>query len=585
MTVLPRGPDNGFLLSHPGLYRLEAQSYCLHAGSYEPGAGDGYLYAPLKGPRADEIGAILSRSVDHPEIEQRDIQLLIWAILAKTKLSDMPPEMVRVASTLLTPEEMFEINGGALGLVPESVLFEAIDGLPAPVQRMLAAEAELRSMLTGAQVNYRELERVAVRFGDAPPGEGSRQVPFGRWSYHPDGYFIRYLPRGYSRTRVEVSLPGVFFLERDEIGRVSLVSDAFGNQLAFAYADSVQPLAVPGDPGITGYVLRSVRWRQIESGTEVPLYDDGQSLPAAWTFVGVPSGAGRAVATGGAFPGVEARYQRGLEHVDELAALDRQFDPVGDPSAVVDLAHLSYALAELSDATDGPGHVAAAQTLLFEAWQRAQCEREGGCSSESDLLTNLAWEAHDQGALLVSAGSTAYALASAAGAGGSEYDGGAATPGNTGRQRLGQSPRDDGDHPLDPCASAMNEAGSSLDDDVRDRLNDVIDKLRDPATDDRVITSMYLVNSLVTESQGRRMIGREIGMEHMRDVFGRQCSEGDPDEIVQALATYDQQVVRVINQLDLYNQQGRISPGQNVVKDWIADGQRNPGSVYSEYAR
>ena len=130
----------------------------------------------------------------------------------------------------------------------------------------------------------------------------------------------------------------------------------------------------------------------------------------------------------------------------------------------------------------------------------------------------------------------------------------------------------------------MDEAGSSLSDEARDRLNDVIDKLRDPATDDRVITSMYLVNSLVTESQGRRMVGREIGMEHMRDVFGRQCSEGDPDEIVQALSTYDQAVVRVINQLNLYNEQGRISPGQNVVKDWIADGQRNSGSVYSEYA-
>jgi hypothetical protein len=32
-------------------------------------------------------------------------------------------------------------------------------------------------------------------------------VPSGRWSMHPDGYFVRYLPSGYSSTRVEIWVP------------------------------------------------------------------------------------------------------------------------------------------------------------------------------------------------------------------------------------------------------------------------------------------------------------------------------------------------------------------------------------------
>src|ERR1035441_1042167 len=66
-------------LSFPaGYFRLRLQSYCLHAGTYEPTKGDGYLLAPLKGDRAGLIGSILQRSFAHPEIEQTDIQELVW---------------------------------------------------------------------------------------------------------------------------------------------------------------------------------------------------------------------------------------------------------------------------------------------------------------------------------------------------------------------------------------------------------------------------------------------------------------------------------------------------------------------------
>jgi hypothetical protein len=62
-------------------------------------------------------------------------------------------------------------------------------------------------MLTTPGASFAEMERVAVLSGAAPLGEGSRDVPSGRWSLHPDGYYVRYLPSGYSSTRVEIWVP------------------------------------------------------------------------------------------------------------------------------------------------------------------------------------------------------------------------------------------------------------------------------------------------------------------------------------------------------------------------------------------
>jgi len=98
--------------------------------------------------------------------------------------------------------------------VPESVRQKAYANLPPLVRQTLEEEARLREMLTQGTSSYEELEKVALRFGDTPRGEGSRDVPEGRWSYYPDGYFVRYLPTGYPQTRIIAYLPEPFTVER-----------------------------------------------------------------------------------------------------------------------------------------------------------------------------------------------------------------------------------------------------------------------------------------------------------------------------------------------------------------------------------
>ena len=200
--------SDGLIFLLPGAYELEARSYCLHAGSYvSDTGGNGYIYAPLEGSRSDIIQAILDRSSDHGEIHQTEVQSIIWAILARCKFSDMSDNKQINASILLTPEEIFELNGGALGLIPDNMLNDLFGDLTGPARSVLEAEARIRSTLSRAESSYEELEEIAIIHGDPPEEYNERDIPEGRWSWHPNGYYIRYFPHGYSHTRIELWVP------------------------------------------------------------------------------------------------------------------------------------------------------------------------------------------------------------------------------------------------------------------------------------------------------------------------------------------------------------------------------------------
>ena len=206
MTELQRTPNGGFVLQ-PGYWTMHTQSYCLKAGTHGPGGGDGYVYAPTRGPAEEAVTSILRNSVQHPEIAQHAVQTLLWAIIARAKLEDLSSEHKATAARLLTPQQLAALNRTALDLIPGAAFDRAIAGMPPLVRQALQAEAELRRLMSSPGTPFQELERVAVLAGMAPLGEGSRAVPTGRWSLHPDGYYVRYLPRAYSYTVTELWVP------------------------------------------------------------------------------------------------------------------------------------------------------------------------------------------------------------------------------------------------------------------------------------------------------------------------------------------------------------------------------------------
>lgn len=206
LLTLQRTANGGFILQS-GYYNFHDQSYCLKAGTHGPGGGEGYGFAPLLGPAEDAVMSIVRNSVQLPEIHQHDIQVLLWAIIARSKFEDLQPELKLTAAKLLTARQITSLNRNATNFLPDPIMSKIKSGLPPFVQQMIDAENQLRRMLSSANSSYEQMERVAVLTGVAPLGEGSRDIPGGRWYLHPDGYYIRYLPINYTNTNVEIWVP------------------------------------------------------------------------------------------------------------------------------------------------------------------------------------------------------------------------------------------------------------------------------------------------------------------------------------------------------------------------------------------
>jgi hypothetical protein len=208
LEAMPRAFDGSYYLP-PGDYEITAWGFCAHAGTYAPSVGGpGYVYAPLKGSLADVMRRLLEASYRHPEVSQRSIQGLLWGILARTPLPDMPPEMQDTARRLLDSDDLARLRANTSDDVGRSLFERALQQLPPELREVARAEDRIRTLLRGDSVAYAALERAAVLTGNPPPGLTVRAIPQGRWSHHPDGYDIRYAPSGYSVLRIQIHVPG-----------------------------------------------------------------------------------------------------------------------------------------------------------------------------------------------------------------------------------------------------------------------------------------------------------------------------------------------------------------------------------------
>lgn len=436
--ILPKADDDGRFTLMPGTYSYRAQSYCLKAGTYRPGQGEGYLYAPLKGPKAAIVQSILRRSAAKPQIPQGDVQYLLWAIIARAKLSDMQPKMQRTAAELLTPKELFDLNGGALGLIPEEVKQRALKNVPESVRRIVEAEARIREMMTRTNATFEEIERVAVLVGEPPPEEGDRtDVPRQRWSYHPDGYFVRYDPHGYSTTTVDIYVPDRFDIQRDELQRITRISDSRGNRVELTYSPSRQRDDISSLRASSFASIRLIESLGGEAVTTASWQNTG------WTLSGLPGSTSQAAGETLAMTDIAQRVAAARKRQAEFGRLlapgfNRRRGASSDRSdalaELIDLAHLQDAVTAVAG-EQGRTQLALRQSLnlIPMAWQASLR------NASREQVTQVASMMAMAGPAQPSSGTQGTIV---------DPSGSVATPGQTARQRLGQSPRkdcDDGD--------------------------------------------------------------------------------------------------------------------------------------------
>lgn len=210
---LPRNGYDGFILQ-AGHFEMTNKSYCLKAGTHAPSSGDGYMYAPSLGKKKEVVTTILKSAENHPEVKQNDIQMLLWTIIAKTKFIDYAGPVKATALTLLTPKQLLQLEGGALGVLPFDAMAAAKEQLPESIQAIFEAENNIRNLVSSGNYSYEEFEKYAILAGMATP---RADTPSGIWTLHPDGYYMRYFPSGYSITRVQIYVPEELIKEGEKL--------------------------------------------------------------------------------------------------------------------------------------------------------------------------------------------------------------------------------------------------------------------------------------------------------------------------------------------------------------------------------
>lgn len=220
LTPLPLPEDFNF---GPGYYRGAVLSYCLHAGTYGPTTGDGYLVAPLKGRYASIIRGILTRSAQYPQIAQVDVQRLIWAVENGTAWDRLDSGLRSRVAPLMSTQDIALLSTESVRKKAASTIKGRLGKLiPGGAQKVVNELDSWSGRLASMDVPFDELERMAVLTGDAPWGEGSRRdVGPGNWAYVGDGFYLRTLTRSYRVTTLEVFRTGTADIVRDDLGRIT----------------------------------------------------------------------------------------------------------------------------------------------------------------------------------------------------------------------------------------------------------------------------------------------------------------------------------------------------------------------------
>lgn len=225
LTVLPQSQDGDFILAE-GFYEADFRSYCLQPGTPDPSPHDAYLQAPLSGYRKDVVETVLRNSLNRTDLQQRNIQLLLWSIVSGSDYSKLSPSVKFTARELLSSKQIFALQGGVMGIVKTIATAFPETGANNTFN-------EMRNLFEMGTSSYEAYEQIAVL--SQPSQIHRKDYKTDQWYPQEGGYYVRYFPSNYQRTRIQVYVPPGML---DEQGKKS------GNYLLF---DPVTLMAIPAN--------------------------------------------------------------------------------------------------------------------------------------------------------------------------------------------------------------------------------------------------------------------------------------------------------------------------------------------------
>jgi hypothetical protein len=222
---LPQTQNGGFVLA-PGFYEAEFKTYCLQPGTPDPSQGDAYLQGPVTGYRKDIIESVLLNSRERPELDQKNIQLLLWSVVSGSNFNKLSHPVQADAMKLLTPKQVFTLKGGVAGVIKtvanSSKIFNADNG----IQRLFE---------TGI-TSYESFERLAVL--NEPSQIRRTGVKYDQWYKQKENYYVRYFPASYKKVRIQVYVPDSLMDAQGKVDGEYVVFDPTGQQAIPAFTNA-----------------------------------------------------------------------------------------------------------------------------------------------------------------------------------------------------------------------------------------------------------------------------------------------------------------------------------------------------------
>jgi hypothetical protein len=148
--------------------------------------------------RKDIVETVLRGSLKRPDLDQKNIQLLLWSVVSGSDFRKLSWETQSTAEQLLSHKQIFELKGGVMGIV--KTVSTAM-----PEYGTASACSKLKEMFELGTNSYELFERVAV----LPQSSVSKPSTMNtdQWYKQAGGYYLRYFPSGYQHVKIQVYVP------------------------------------------------------------------------------------------------------------------------------------------------------------------------------------------------------------------------------------------------------------------------------------------------------------------------------------------------------------------------------------------
>jgi hypothetical protein len=233
LTNLPRTNDGAFVLK-PGFYEGEFKTYCLQPGTPDPTPNHAYLHAPMTGYRKEIVQSILYNSRSRSDINQRNVQLLLWSVVSGSDYNKLSRDVRNDAEQLLTSKQIFELKGGVLGVV--RTVSSHIPGGG-------KYGSEMKRLFEMGTSSYEAYERIAVL--REMPKVKRANFKNDQWYKQSENYYLRVFPVSYQKVRMQVYVPDGVLDSAGKVNNDYVVFDPTGLQAVPANSNA-QRLGIGG---------------------------------------------------------------------------------------------------------------------------------------------------------------------------------------------------------------------------------------------------------------------------------------------------------------------------------------------------